>query len=35
MQRCYLANKGPSSQIYGFQVVIFGCEHWTIKKAEH
>ena len=33
-QRHYFANKGPSSQIYGFPVVMYGCEHWTIKKAE-
>ena len=26
---------GPSSQGYGFfQVVMYGCESWTIKKAE-
>ena len=35
-QRHYFANKGPSSQIYGFfPVVMYGCESWTIKKAEH
>ena len=28
------ANKGPSSQSYGFPVVMCGCESWTIKKAE-
>ena len=27
------ANKGPSSQSYGFPVVMYGCESWTIKKA--
>ena len=26
---------GPSSQSYGFPVVMCGCESWTIKKAEH
>ena len=26
--------KGPSSQSYGFPVVTYGCESWTIKKAE-
>ena len=26
---------GPSSQSYGFPVVMYGCESWTIKKAEH
>ena len=29
-QRHYFANKGPSSQ-----AVVYGCESWTIKKAEH
>ena len=28
-------NKGPSSQSCGFPVVMYGCESWTIKKAEH
>ena len=32
-QRHYFANKGPSSQSYGFSVVMYGCESWTIKKA--
>jgi len=27
-------DKGPSSQSYGFPVVMYGCESWTIKKAE-
>ena len=30
----YFANKGPSSQGYGFSVVMYGCEIWSIKKAE-
>ena len=34
-QRCYFANKGPSSQGYVFPVVMYRCENWTIKKAEH
>ena len=34
-QRHHFANKGPSSQSYGFPVVMYGCESWTIKKAEH
>ena len=35
-KRHYFANKGPSSQSYGFfPVVIYECESWTIKKAEH
>ena len=33
--RHYFANKGPSSQSYGFPVVMYGCENWTIKKVEH
>ena len=31
-QRHYFANKGPSSQSYGFLIVMYGCESWTIKK---
>ena len=34
-QRHYFANKGLSSQSYGFQAVMYGGESWTIKKAEH
>ena len=30
-----IANKGPSSQSYGFSVVMYGCESCTIKKADH
>ena len=33
-QRHYFAKKGLSSQDYGFSVVMYGCESWTIKKAE-
>ena len=32
-QRQYFANKFPSSQGYGFLVVMYGCKIWTIKKA--
>ena len=32
-QRCYFANKGPSIKAMVFPVV-YGCESWTIKKAE-
>ena len=32
-QRHYFADIGPSSQSYGFPVVMCGCESWTIKKA--
>ena len=34
-QRHYFANKGPSSQSYVFSRVMYGCESWTIKEAEH
>ena len=34
MQRHYFANKGPSSQAMVFPVVMYGCESWTVKKAE-
>ena len=33
-QRHYFANKVPSSQSYGFPAVMYGCESWTVKKAE-
>ena len=31
-QRCYFANKGPSSQGYSFPVFMYKCESWNIKK---
>ena len=34
-QRHYFVNKGPSSQDMVFPAVMYGCESWTIKKAEH
>ena len=34
-QRHYFANKGLSGQSYGFPVVMYGCESWTRKKADH
>ena len=34
MQRYHFANKGLSSQSYGFPVFMYGCESWTVKKAE-
>ena len=35
-QRHYFANKDLCSQSYCFfPVVMFECESWTIKKAEH
>ena len=33
-QRHYFANKGPSVKATVFPVVTYGCESWTIKKAE-
>ena len=42
-QRHYFANKVPSSQGYGFSsghvwrygyIYMYGCENWTVKKAE-
>ena len=33
-QRHYFADKGPYSQSYGFSIVMYGCESWTVKKAE-
>ena len=33
-QRHYFVNKGPSSQGYGFPVVMCRCEIWTVKKPE-
>ena len=33
-QRHYFANKGPSKKKKVFPVVMYGCESWTIKKAE-
>ena len=33
-QKHYFAKKGQSSQSYN-HIVMYGCECWTIKKAEH
>ena len=34
-QRQHLAEQGPYRQSYRmFPVVLYGCESWTIKKAE-
>ena len=33
-ERYHFADKGSYSQSYGFPVVMYGCESWTIKKAE-
>ena len=34
-QRHNFANNNTPTQIYGFPVVMYGYENWTIKKAEH
>ena len=34
-QRHHFADKGPYSQSYGFSSIMYRCESWTIKKAEH
>ena len=34
-QRHYFDNKDRSNQTMVFPVVMYGCESWTIKKAEH
>ena len=34
-QRHYFANKGPSVKAMVFPVVMYGCEIWTLQKAEH
>ena len=33
-QRHYFANKGLVKAM-AFPVVVYGCESWTVKKAEH
>ena len=33
--RDYFADKSPSVKAMVFPVVMYGCETWTIKKAEH
>ena len=34
-QRHYFANKGRLVKAMVFPVVMYGCESWTLKKAEH
>ena len=34
-QRHYFTNKGPYVKAVVFPVVLYGCESWTVKKAEH
>ena len=33
-QRHYFVDKGQYCQSYGFSVVMYGCENWTMNKAE-
>ncbi len=33
--RHYFVKRGPSHHDYGFFLAMYGCESWTIKKAEH
>ena len=33
-QRHHFASISPCSQGYGFAVVMYGCESWTIKRTE-
>ena len=34
-QRHYFANEGPLVKAMVFPAVVYGCESWTVKKAEH
>ena len=34
-QRDYFANKVHLAKAMVFPVVTYGCENWTVKKAEH
>ena len=34
-QRQYFVNKGPLVKAMVFPVVMYGCESWTRKEAEH
>ena len=34
-QKHYFGNKGPSNQAMVFPVLVYECESWTVKKAEH
>ena len=34
-QRHYFVNKGHLVKAMVFPVIMYGCESWTIKKAEH
>ena len=35
MQKHYFANKVHVVKAMVFPVVMYGCESWTVKKAEH
>ena len=35
MQKYYFANKVRLVKAMVFPVIMYGCENWTIKKAEH
>ena len=34
-QRHHFADKGLYTQSFGFSVVMYRCESWAIKEAEH
>ena len=34
-QRYYVATKVREVKVMVFPIVMYGCESWTIKKAEH
>ena len=34
-QRHHFANKSPYIKPMVFPVIVYGCESWTIKKAEY
>ena len=34
-QTHYFANKGGIVKAMVFPVVVYGCESWTVKNAEH
>ena len=34
-QRHYLANKVRLIKAMAFPIVMYGCESWTVKKADH
>ena len=34
-QRHYFVNKFRLVKVMVFRVVMYGCESWTVKKAEH